>query len=70
MQLNQNSLNYAMFGIPCPSEANYTYVSSGVANDDNVASVTYKNAEGSVIGALTITYFTTTNNIKRIVRTT
>lgn len=59
-----------MFGIPCPSEANYTYVASGVANDDNVASVTYKNAEGNVIGALTITYFTTTNNIKRIVRTT
>lgn len=71
MQLNQNSLNPQMFGIPCPFEANYTYVSSGAANDDLPATVTYKNAEGSTIGVLTITYVGgNTNNILRIVRTT
>jgi hypothetical protein len=70
MQLNQNSLNPAMFGIPCPFEANYTYVASGVADDDKISTITYKNAEGSTIGVLTITYVNSTNNILRIVRTT
>jgi hypothetical protein len=71
MQLNQNSLNPAMFGIPCPHEANYTYVASGTADDDDIETITYKNADGNTIGVLTITYVGgNTNNILRIVRTT
>ena len=58
-----------MFGIPCPASAEFTYVSGGVANDDNVATITYKNDAGTTIGVLTFTYWPATNNVKTVTRT-
>lgn len=58
-----------MFGIPCPASAAFTYAASGVANDDNVASITYKNDAGTTIGVLAFTYYLGTNNVKTITRT-
>lgn len=58
-----------MFGIPCPASAAFTYVSSGVANDDNVETITYKNDAGTTIGVLTFTYYGATNNVETVTRT-
>ena len=64
-----NNLNYAMFGIPCPASAEFTYVNLGAASDDNVATITYKNDAGTTIGVLTFTYWGATNNVKTVTRT-
>ena len=68
--LNFNSLNPSMFGIPCPTSAAFTYVSSGAANDDNVATITYRNGAVNIIGVLTFAYVGSTNNVLTITRTT
>lgn len=65
-----NPANALQFGIPTASEVDYTFVSAGVANDDLIATATYKNSSGTVLGVLTFTYVGSTNNIASIVRTT
>lgn len=57
------------FGIPTPWEIDYTYVGAGASNDDNIATATYKNDQGTTLGVLTFTYVGSTNNIAKIVRT-
>lgn len=70
MALNHNPFNPELFGIPCPAKVVFTYVSAGAADDDDVATATYYNAAGTVIGVLTFTYVGVTNNISQIERTT
>jgi len=67
--LNWNNFNPSMFGIPTPSSATFTYVASGAADDDDVATITYKNEAGTTIGVLTFTYVGSTNNVASITRT-
>lgn len=57
------------FGIPTPKSQTFTYVAAGAANDDFVATITYKNADGTTLGILTFTYIGATNNVSTIVRT-
>lgn len=57
------------FGIPTPHSQTFTYVASGVADDDDVATITYKNADGTTLGVLTFTYVGVTNNVATITRT-
>lgn len=49
----------------------YTYISSGVANDDSVATIIgYSGGvNGSAVGTLTFTYWGSTNNIKTVALT-
>lgn len=58
----------ASFGIPTPTTQLFTYIASGASDDDNVATITYKNESGTVLGVLTFTYVGSTNNIASIVR--
>lgn len=67
--LNFTNANPAMFGIPTPTSATYTYVASGAADDDDVATITYKNSAGTTLGVLTFTYVGATNNVATITRT-
>ncbi len=59
-----------MYGIPTPASATFTYIAAGASDDDDVATITYKNAAGTTIGVLTFTYVGSTNNIATITRTT
>lgn len=59
----------ASFGIPTPASQTFTYVSAGAVNDDNVATITYKNADGTTLGVLTFAYVGSTNNVTSITRT-
>lgn len=57
------------FGIPTPTSQAFTYVGSGASDDDKVATITYKNDNGTVLGVLTFAYVGSTNNILTIIRT-
>lgn len=57
------------FGIPTPHAQAFTYVGFGAADDDNVATITYTNDIGTILGVLTFTYVGLTNNILTITRT-
>lgn len=70
MNSNYSAWNYLQYGIPTAAEVDYTYINSGVANDDLISTATYKNDVGTVLGVLTFTYIGSTNNILSIVRTT
>lgn len=70
MNANYSSWNYLQFGIPTAAKVEYTYVSSGAANDDLIATATYKNSDGTTLGVLTFSYVSSTNNISSIERTT
>jgi hypothetical protein len=63
-----NHENYQQFGIPTAQEVDYTYVSGGASDDDLIATATYKNSQGTILGVLTFTYVGSTNNILSIVR--
>lgn len=67
--LTSNPQNYLQFGIPQATEVDYTYVSGGAANDDLIATATYKNEKGTVLGVLSFAYVGATNNIASITRT-
>lgn len=57
------------FGIPTPTSQAFTYAAAGAANDDLVATITYKNAVGTTLGVLEFAYVGATNNILTITRT-
>lgn len=57
--------NGASFNIPPFDEEDFTYVNSGAANDDLIATIVYKKA-GATVATLTFTYFGSTNNIQKI----
>lgn len=61
--------NYRDFGIPVAASVTYTYVGSGMAADDNIATATYYNEQGTILGVLTFTYLNSTNNVGTIART-
>ena len=67
--MDYNLHNPQQFGIPTASAVAYTYVSGAAANDDLIATATYSNAQGAVLGVLAFTYYGSTNNIKTITRT-
>lgn len=58
------------FGIPTPYSQTFTYIALGAADDDDVATITYRNSAGTILGVLTFTYVSTTNNVATITRTT
>lgn len=59
----------ASFGIPTPKSMTFTYIASGVADDDDVATIVYKNEDGNTLGTLTFTYTgAATNNVSTITR--
>lgn len=64
-----NSFAFTQFGIPAPTSVVYTYVAAGAANDDNIATATYKNASGTTIGVIAFAYVGATNNIASMTRT-
>lgn len=57
------------FGIPTYTGVTFTYIGGGGSADDNIATATYTNTEGAVLGVLTYTYFGSTNNAESITRT-
>lgn len=64
---NRNALGRAWGGLQLPPhdyEA-FTYVASGAAADDNVATITayVGGSSGTVVGTLTFTYVGSTNNV-------
>ncbi len=65
-----NPMLLASFGIPIPYSMTFTYVAAGAADDDDTATITYKNADGRTLGVLTFTYVGSTNNVATIIRTT
>lgn len=67
--LNYNSHNAADYGISTAASKAFTYVAVGAADNDKIATITYKNSAGTAIGVLTITYVGATNNIAAITRT-
>lgn len=67
--LNSNAANPLQFGIPTATEVDYTFVAAGAADDDLIATATYKNESGTILGVLAFTYVGSTNNIASIVRT-
>lgn len=64
-----NPAHLSSFGIPTPYSQTFTYVASGAADDDDVATITYRNADGVTLGVLTFTYTGSTNNVATITRT-
>lgn len=60
-----NSLRGSGFAIPPFDYQAFTYVAAGVADDDDVATITYKRggSTGSTVATLTFTYTGSTNNI-------
>ena len=70
MGLGLNPTNYTDFGIPTSDQKDFTYVSAGAADNDLPASITFSDAKtGKINGVLTISYFSGTNNIQTIKRT-
>lgn len=59
----------ASFGIPIPTSQAFTYIAAGAADDDDVATITYKGDSGQTLGVLTFSYVGVTNNVLTITRT-
>ena len=56
------------FNIPAYDTVEFTYVSAGAADDDLIATQTFKKA-GATVAVLTYTYVGSTNNIQSITQT-
>jgi hypothetical protein len=61
----------ASFSLPPFDSISYTYVASGAADDDDVATQVFKvgGASGTTVATLTYTYVGSTNNIATAVLT-
>lgn len=55
------------FAIPAPfTSQEFTYVGGGAADDDRIATIVYKDADGNTVATLTFAYYGSTNNIQTI----
>ncbi len=55
------------FPIPAPfTSQEFTYVAAGAADDDLVATIVYKDADGNTVATLTFAYVGSTNNVASI----
>lgn len=57
--------NGAGFNLPPHDYVAFTYIASGAADDDDIATMTYKRggASGTTVATVTMTYVGSTNNI-------
>lgn len=56
------------FDIPPYDTQEFAYIAGGAADDDDVATITYKSA-GEVVATLTFVYYLNTNNVQSITQT-
>lgn len=55
------------FVIPGPfTSQEFTYVDGAASDDDKVATIVYKDADGNTVATLTFAYYGSTNNIQTI----
>ncbi len=63
-----NNQNGSSFNVPLHDYQAFTYVASGAADNDDVATITYKlgGANGTTVATMTFAYVGSTNNVESV----